>query len=135
MLASAFVWDEDGSHIDTAQLAASFAVVHNAAAADAAASVRSSKSHAAADHIEALVNTEIEAGPSWLLRCTVQKADDPQRKAAPSLWEEHLLFGASRRTAGRSHLAGALILGEAGSGRLIARGKDVCHSQCVNSEG
>ena len=131
MLVIASEEDEAGSYIGKVQFAASSAVVHNAAAAVdvvdvvAVASSHSWQDRAAAGHIDSFVDTGMKTGPSLLSRYTVPTDDDLQMRAVPSSLVVRLPSGANRRIGARSHLADASILGEAGSGRPIVRGKDV----------
>lgn len=123
VLVAAFEEDEAGSHIGRVQVVASFAVVHNAAAAVAASS-SSLQGHAAADHIGPFAGIEKKSGLSLLLRCTVPMDDGSQMWTAPSSLIERLPSVASRRLGVRLHSADASIPGETGLGRPIVRGKD-----------
>ena len=112
---AAFEEDEAGSHIGTVQLAASFAVVHNAAvAAAAAASSSSFQGRAAAGHIGPFAGTGKKSDPSLLLRCTVPTDDGSRMWTAPGSLVERLPSVASRRLGVRLHLADASIPGETG---------------------
>ena len=111
---AAFEEDEAGSHIGKVQLAASFAVVHNAAAAVAAAFSSSLQVRAAAGHIGPFAGIEKKLGPSLLLRCTVPTDDGSQMWTAPGSLVERLPSVASQRLGVRLHLADASIPGETG---------------------